>query len=242
MSRDIRGLVEIAAAGPCEIYGGLSDLYVRHYRGPNAPRASVEMLRAAAQLHWRAGVSAIHLFNYDCHATDIQHHNTEEEVGLEEVPLFSPPEFQALTEIGDSGLIEFRDKQYLVTHDMEHRTPDEGGEGAASGGAGSGRRCGRDRAENRRRRQRRTAARKGGGGDDAHRADRVPRRGGPAAGGVERRPPGDAGRRFAGRLRRSAGKEGANRLRILLEERYPGADGALRVEGVEVLVSYRGAD
>ena len=158
MSRDIRGLVEIAAAGPCEIYGGLSDLYVRHYRGPNAPRASVEMLRAAAQLHWRAGVSAIHLFNYDCHATDIQHHNTEEEVGLEEVPLFSPPEFQALTEIGDSGLIEFRDKQYLVTHDMEHRTPDEGGEGAASGGAGSGRRCGRDRAEDRRRRQRRAAA------------------------------------------------------------------------------------
>ncbi len=37
-------------------------------------------------------------------------------------------------------------------------------------------------------------------------------------------------------------REGANRLRILLEERYPGADGALRVEGVEVLVSYRGAD
>ncbi len=57
MSRDIRGLVEIAAAGPCEIYGGLSDLYVRHYRGPNAPRASVEMLRAAAQLHWRAEAS-----------------------------------------------------------------------------------------------------------------------------------------------------------------------------------------
>ena len=242
MSRDIRGLVEIAAAGPCEIYGGLSDLYVRHYRGPNAPRASVEMLRAAAQLHWRAGVSGIHLFNYDCHATGIQHHDTEEEVGLEEVPLFSPPEFQALTEIGDSGLIEFRDKQYLVTHDMEHRTPDEGGEAplpvaleAAGDAVEIGLRIADDVSGVRQR------------GMEVEVTLRI----------------GLAGfRAGADRLRVELNgvpletravdsqvvcedppvREGANRLRILLEERYPGADGALRVEGVEVLVSYRGAD
>ena len=159
------------------------------------------------------------------HPGGIQHHNTEEEVGLEEVPLFSPPEFQALTEIGDSGLIEFRDKQYLVTHDMEHRTPDEGGEGAASGGAGSRRRRGRDRSENRRRRQRRAAAGNGSGGDPAHRADRVPRRGGPAAGGGERSAPEGGGRRLPGRLRRSAGKGGPTGCASCLRNGTPGRMG-----------------
>ena len=51
MSRNISEMVEIAGSSKCEIYGGLSDLYVRHYRGPAAPRASIEMLRGAAQLH-----------------------------------------------------------------------------------------------------------------------------------------------------------------------------------------------
>ena len=128
MSRNISEMVEIAGSSKCEIYGGLSDLYVRHYRGPAAPRASIEMLRGAAQLHWNAGATAIHLFNYDCHATGVQHHNTEDKVDLENAPLFSPPEFQALTEIGDSRLIKSLNKHYLVIHDMEHRTTKEGGD------------------------------------------------------------------------------------------------------------------
>ena len=240
MSRDIRGLVETAAGGPCEVYGGLSDLYVRHYRGPHPPRASVEMLRAAAQLHWRAGAAGIHLFNYDCHATGIQHHATGEEVGLEQVPLFSPPEFQALTEIGDSGLIEFRDKQYLVAHDMEHRTPDEGGETplpVALKAAGAAVEIGlriTDDVEGARQRgmQVQVTLRIGLAGFRAG-ADRLLA----ALNGVPLET------RIAGSqvvCDDPPLREGDNRLRIRLEERDPEADGALRVEGVEVLVSYLG--
>ena len=158
------------------------------------------------------------------------------------MPLFSPPEFQALTEIGDSGLIEFRDKQYLVTHDMEHRTPEEGGEAplpvaleAAGDAVEIGLRIADDVSGVRQRGMEvEVTLRIGLAGFRAGRDRlRVELNGVP----LETRavdsqvvcedPP---------------VREGANRLRILLEERYPGADGALRVEGVEVLVSYRGAD
>ena len=80
------------------------------------------MFRAAAAKLWHAGVDAIHVFNYDCHCTGIQHHAVEEHIGLDDVPLFNPDEYRILTEIGDREGIARKDKHYVVAHDVDRRS------------------------------------------------------------------------------------------------------------------------
>lgn len=118
ISADLTPFVELARGTGVEISGGLSDLYVRDYTGTKTGRASLEMLRAAAAAAWQAGVTSLHLFNYDCHATG------KGEPGV----LFSPDELQALKEIGDPALIARKDKHYFVTREMGGLTPEAGGE------------------------------------------------------------------------------------------------------------------
>ena len=118
ISADLTPFVELARGTGVEISGGLSDLYVRDYTGARTGRASIEMLRAAAAAAWQSGVTSLHLFNYDCHATG---------KGKPDV-LFSPDEIQALKEIGDPALIARKGKHYYVTREMGGLTPEAGGE------------------------------------------------------------------------------------------------------------------
>ena len=118
ISADLTPFVELARRTGVEISGGLSDLYVRDYTGSRTGRASIEMLRAAAAAAWQSGVTSLHLFNYDCHATG------KGKPGV----LFSPDEIQALQELGDPALIARKDKHYYVTREMGGLTPEEGGE------------------------------------------------------------------------------------------------------------------
>ena len=118
ISADLTPFVELARGTGVEISGGLSDLYVRDYTGSRTGRASIEMLRAAAAAAWQSGVTSLHLFNYDCHATG------KGKPGV----LFSPDEIQALQELGDPALIARKDKHYYVTREMGGLTPEEGGE------------------------------------------------------------------------------------------------------------------
>ena len=118
MTSDWASFVELAKGTKVEISGGLSDLYVRDYTGQKTGRASIEMMRAAAAAAWQEGVSSIHLFNYDAHASGKGKPGT----------LFSPIELQALREIGDPEKIARKDKHYYVTRDMGGRTAEAGGE------------------------------------------------------------------------------------------------------------------
>ena len=118
ISADLTPFVELARDTAVEVSGGLSDLYVRDYTGAKTGRASIEMLRAAAAAAWQSGVTSLHLFNYDCHATG------KGKPGV----LFSPEEIQALREIGDPSLIARKDKHYYVTREMGGLTPEAGGE------------------------------------------------------------------------------------------------------------------
>ena len=118
ISADLTPFLELARGTGVEISGGLSDLYVRDYTGSRTGRASIEMLRAAAAAAWQSGVTSLHLFNYDCHATG------KGKPGV----LFSPDEIQALQELGDPALIARKDKHYYVTREMGGLTPEEGGE------------------------------------------------------------------------------------------------------------------
>ena len=118
VSADLTPFVELARGTGVEISGGLSDLYVRDYTGQKSGRASIEMLRGAAAAAWQAGVTSLHLFNYDCHATG------KGKPGV----LFSPDEIQALKEIGDPSVIARKDKHYYVTREMGGLTPEAGGE------------------------------------------------------------------------------------------------------------------
>jgi hypothetical protein len=69
------------------------------------------MLRAGAASFWQQGSSSIYLFNYDCHG---------------QFP-FRGEKRQAIQEIGDPAKLIGKDKHYLITVDMSHRTADEGG-------------------------------------------------------------------------------------------------------------------
>ena len=128
MTPDVSGMVALGHEHGCEVYGGTSDLWVPYYTaypdkdGKRNPRASVPMFRAAAAKLWHAGVDAIHVFNYDCHCTGIQHHAVEEHIGLDDVPLFNPDEYRILTEIGDREGIARKDKHYVVAHDVDRKS------------------------------------------------------------------------------------------------------------------------
>ncbi len=118
MNGDWAAFVDLAKGTTVEISGGLSDLYVRDYTGQKTGRASIEMLRAAASAAWQSGVTSLHLFNYDAHATGKGKPGT----------LFSPDELQALKEIGDPEKIARKDKHYYITREMGALTPESGGE------------------------------------------------------------------------------------------------------------------
>ncbi|MCY3761744.1 MAG: hypothetical protein OXH50_10885, partial [Gemmatimonadetes bacterium] len=129
MNPDLASFVEAARGTQVQVLGGISDLYVRDYTGSKTGRASLEMMRAAAQSFWGQGVSGLHLFNFDCHASGIQGHSTVNSlIDTSRQPLLSPEERQMLTEIGDPELISRKDKHYFITRDMAGRTPEEGGE------------------------------------------------------------------------------------------------------------------
>jgi len=129
MTPDLSSFVELAKGTQVEISGGISDLYVRDYTGSKTGRGSIEMMRAAAQSFWGQGVTSLHLFNYDAHATGIQHHNTVASlIDTSQNRLFNPEEFRILQEIGDPEIISRRNKHYYITRDMEARLPEEGGE------------------------------------------------------------------------------------------------------------------
>ncbi len=104
MNGDWAAFVDLAKGTKVEISGGLSDLYVRDYTGQKTARASIEMLRAAASAAWQSGVTSLHLFNYDAHATGKGKPGT----------LFSPDELQALKEMGDPEKITRKDKHYYM--------------------------------------------------------------------------------------------------------------------------------
>ncbi len=129
MMPDLVSFVEAARGTRVQVVGGISDLYVTDYTGSKTGRASLEMMRAAAQSLWGQGVSGLHLFNFDTHASGIQRHNAVNSlIDTSRNPLLGPEERQMLMEIGDSGLISRKDKHYFITRDMAARTPDEGGE------------------------------------------------------------------------------------------------------------------
>lgn len=129
MNPDLASFVEAARRTQVQVLGGISDLYVRDYTGSKTGRASLEMMRAAAQSFWGQGVSGLHLFNFDCHASGIQGHSAVNSlIDTSRQPLLSPEERQMLTEIGDPELISRKDKHYFITRDMAGRTPEEGGE------------------------------------------------------------------------------------------------------------------
>ena len=129
MNPDLASFVEAARGTQVQVLGGISDLYVRDYTGSKTGRASPEMMRAAAQSFWGQGVSGLHLFNFDCHASGIQGHSAVDSlIDTSRQPLLSPEERQMLLEIGDPELISRKDKHYFITRDMAGRTPEEGGE------------------------------------------------------------------------------------------------------------------
>ena len=129
MTPDLSSFVEAARGTRVQVVGGISDLYVTDYTGSKTGRASPEMMRAAAQSFWGQGVSGLHLFNFDTHASGIQRHNAVDSlIDTSRHPLLSPEELQMLMEIGDPGLISRKDKNYFITRDMAARTPEEGGE------------------------------------------------------------------------------------------------------------------
>ena len=204
MTPDVSGMVALGHEHGCQVYGGTSDLWVPYYTaypdkdGKRNPRASVPMFRAAAAKLWHAGVDAIHVFNYDCHCTGIQHHAVEEHIGLDDVPLFNPDEYRILTEIGDREGIARKDKHYVVAHDVDRRS---GGAGRAPAGRSGRARSGRgDRADRRRRpgrSQERRGARRRGPQDHP---GRLPGRQRPAARGAQRPAVGMRGERPAARL------------------------------------------
>ena len=113
MDADVASFVEQAKGTRCVVAGGL-EYYVRGYQEPDQPgitNASLEMLRAGAASIWAQGASSVYLFNYDCHGP---------------FP-FRGDKRKALQEIGDPEKLIGRNKRYLVTVDMNHRTPEEGG-------------------------------------------------------------------------------------------------------------------
>ena len=127
MNAQVRGFVEAARGTTCTIAGGLSDIYVRRYPQKRSSRASLEMLRAAAQGYWSEGASHIYLFNYDGHASSIRRGRpdaTRPGAGA----LFNQKELQALTEIGDPAEIERKDKHYFLGRSPKDTPPEEGGE------------------------------------------------------------------------------------------------------------------
>ena len=129
MTPDLASFVEAARGTGVQVLGGISDLYVTDYTGSRTGRASIEMMRAAAQSFWEQGVSGLHLFNFDCHASGIQRHSAVNSlIDTSRHPLLSPEERQMLMEIGDPELISRKDKHYFITRDMVRRTPEEGGE------------------------------------------------------------------------------------------------------------------
>ena len=129
MTPDLARFVEAARGIPVQVVGGISDLYVTDYTGSKTGRASLEMMRAAAQSFWGQGVSGLHLFNFDTHASGIQRHSAVNSlIDTSQHPLLSPEERRILMEIGDPELISRKDKHYFITRDMAARTPEEGGE------------------------------------------------------------------------------------------------------------------
>ena len=129
MTPDLSSFVEAARGTRVQVVGGISDLYVTDYTGSKTGRASPEMMRAAAQSFWGQGVSGLHLFNFDTHASGIQRHSAVNSlIDTSRHPLLSPEERQMLMEIGDPELISRKDKHYFITRDMAARTPEEGGE------------------------------------------------------------------------------------------------------------------
>jgi len=111
MTADLSPFAAAAADTECQIAGGLEH-YVREYTGRKTGRSSIEMMRAAAASYWHQGAGGIYLFNFDAHG---------------EVPL-SCEERQTLREIGDPVALQGSDKHYFVTRDMEDRTAAEGGD------------------------------------------------------------------------------------------------------------------
>ena len=127
MNADVRSFVEAARGTSCTIAGGLSDVYVRKHPAKKSTRASIEMLRAAAQGYWQEGASHIYLFNYDAHASSIRKGRPDATwPGLGD--LFNPSELQVLKEIGDPLEIASRDKHYFVGRSPRDTPPEEGGE------------------------------------------------------------------------------------------------------------------
>ena len=115
MDADIASFADLANGTGCVIAGGL-EYYVRGYKKTDKEKstslATLQMLRAGAASFWAQGASSIYLFNYDCHGP---------------FP-FRGQKRQALMEVGDPARLAGRDKRYLVTVDMEVRTPEEGGD------------------------------------------------------------------------------------------------------------------
>ncbi len=129
VSADIRNFVAQAKESSCIIAGSISDIMVSQYQKKEPPRASIEMMRATTAALWHQGVECIHLFNFDCGATGIQHHNTVDSlIDAETLPLFSEEEYTILTEIGAPEKIKRKDKHYYITCDMSDLTVEEGGE------------------------------------------------------------------------------------------------------------------
>ena len=109
MGADISGFVEKARGTSCRIGGGLEH-WAKGYK-----YAGRDMLYAAALGFWHQGASCMYLFNYDCHR----------QLGADST--YTPEEMAVLKEIHDPEIIARKDKRYCVTVDMNTRTPQEGG-------------------------------------------------------------------------------------------------------------------
>ena len=109
MGADVRGFVEVARNTRCRIGGGLEHL------AKGYGHAGTDMLYAAALSFWQQGASFIYLFNYDCHR----------QLGGD-FP-YTPQEIKVLKEIHDPDILLRKDKRYCVCADMRSITPEEGG-------------------------------------------------------------------------------------------------------------------
>ncbi|MAE62641.1 MAG: hypothetical protein CMJ18_00080 [Phycisphaeraceae bacterium] len=110
MSAHVKQFVELAKGTSCHIGAGLEHL------AKGYGHAGADMLYAAASSYFRQGATFIYLFNYDCHRKNLPVDGP-----------YTPAEIQVLREIHDPALISRRNKCYTVTADVMSRLPEEGG-------------------------------------------------------------------------------------------------------------------
>ena len=111
LKMDVEKAVSQAAHQKVYVYSGFDSTTYTVSTQQGIERNPQSVMRAVALNGYQQGAAGVYLFNYDCHGA---------------FP-FRGDKRQALQEIGDPAALIGKDKRYLVTVDMNHRTREQGG-------------------------------------------------------------------------------------------------------------------